>query len=110
MSTERLEKLRAKREQLAARIRREEGRARSRERKEDTRRKILAGAAVLDEAEQRPEFNAMLVKLLGRFLLRPEDRALFGLVPAEKSEQASPAQTAMSNAGSAAASGMDISV
>jgi hypothetical protein len=37
----------------------------NRERKNDTRRKILAGAAVL-------------FKLLGKFLTRTEDRALFG--------------------------------
>ena len=79
MSNERIEKLRAQKEALATRIRREEAKVRTRERKDDTRRKILAGAAVLDEAEQKPEFNAQLVKLLSRFLSRPDDRALFGL-------------------------------
>ena len=89
MAADRLEKLREKRDLLAARIRQEEGKARSRERKDDTRRKILAGAAVLDEAENRPEFNAQLIKLLSRFLTRPDDRALFGLTPqpaADKTE------------------------
>jgi hypothetical protein len=50
----------------------------NRERKNDTRRKILAGAAVLDEAEGKEEYKAALFKLLGKFLTRPEDRALFG--------------------------------
>ncbi len=86
MAPDRLEKLRAQRDAIAARIRREESRTRTQQRRDDTRRKILAGAAVLDEAERKPEFNAMLVKLLGRFLSRPDDRALFGLVPAEKPE------------------------
>jgi hypothetical protein len=88
MATEKLVRLKAKQAQLAARIRQEENRARTRERKEDTRRKILAGAAVLDEAEHHPEFNVALIGLLGRFLLRPDDRALFGLLPSEKPEEA----------------------
>jgi len=45
---------------------------------QDPRRKILAGAAVLDEAEGKEEYKAALFKLLGKFLTRPEDRALFG--------------------------------
>ena len=32
-------------------------------------------------SEHKPEFNAQLVKLLSRFLSRPDDRALFGLLP-----------------------------
>ena len=50
----------------------EQGRERQKERKADTRRKILAGAAVLNEAEQRPD-KAALLKLLDRFLTRPDD-------------------------------------
>ena len=49
MAADRLEKLKARQAELAARIRREENRKRLQERKDDTRRKILAGAAVLDE-------------------------------------------------------------
>ncbi len=91
MAADRLEKLRAQRDALAARIRREESRSRTQQRRDDTRRKILAGAAVLDEAEQKPEFNAQLIKLLGRFLSRPDDRTLFGLppLPPEKPEPTS---------------------
>ena len=46
-----LEKLRLKQDQLQARIRREHAKERTQERKDDTRRKILAGAAMLDRAE-----------------------------------------------------------
>jgi hypothetical protein len=73
--------LAAKRKAIADVIRREENKVRLRERKNDTRRKILAGAAVLDEAEHKEEFKAALHKLLAKFLTRPEDRALFGLPP-----------------------------
>jgi hypothetical protein len=88
MADDRLEKLRARQAELAARIRREENRKRLQERKDDTRRKILAGAAVLDEAEHKSEFNTVIVELLGRFLTRPDDRALFALppLPPEKPE------------------------
>jgi len=34
---------------------------------------------VLDEAEQRPEYKGALLKLLDRFLTRPDDRASFNL-------------------------------
>jgi hypothetical protein len=34
---------------------------------------------VLDEGEQRPEYKGALLKLLDRFLTRPDDRALFNL-------------------------------
>jgi hypothetical protein len=88
MPTDKLDKLRVQRDAIAAKIRREQGLARSRERKADTRRKILAGAAVLDEAEHDPEYHAALIRLLGRFLSRDDDRALFGLppLPQEQSE------------------------
>ena len=51
--------------------------ARDRRRLEN-RRKVLAGAAVLYEAESNPDFQAWLERLLGRFLTRPDERALFG--------------------------------
>ena len=34
---------------------------------------------MLDEVEQRPEYKAAVLKLLDRFLTRPDDRALFNL-------------------------------
>jgi hypothetical protein len=79
MSGEKLQKLLEQRKTIDARIRQEQGRENERKRKADTRRKILAGAAVLDEAEKRLEFREELYKLLGRFLTRADDRAMFGL-------------------------------
>ena len=76
-----LEKLKAQKAALEAQIRQELGRERARQRKADTRRKILAGAAVLSEAEERPAFHDQLMNLLARFLTKPEDRALFELPP-----------------------------
>jgi len=56
-------------------------RKKARKRKADTRRKILAGAWVLDEAEQRKDFGEFVLKQLDSFLTRPNDRALFDLPP-----------------------------
>jgi hypothetical protein len=53
---------------------------------DDTRRKTLAGVAVLDEAEQRPD-KAALLKLLDRFLTRPDDRALPADLETEMAEE-----------------------
>lgn len=50
-----------------------------RSRAEDTRRKILAGAVVLDEARQSPEFRNWLRSKLSQKLTRPNDRALFDM-------------------------------
>ena len=49
-----------------------------RERKVDTRRKIVAGSIVLKHAETDAAFSAELFRLLNRFVL-PRDRHLFGL-------------------------------
>lgn len=81
MTTDKLGKLLEKRETLAARIRREQAKARTQHRKDDTRRKILAGAMILERAEKDAAFKIELDALLARFLLRDDDRALFGLAP-----------------------------
>ena len=60
MTSEKLEKLLAKRKAIEAQIRQEQNRENERKRKDDTRRKILAGAAVLDEAAGKPEYRAEL--------------------------------------------------
>jgi len=79
MTNDKLEKLLEQRKAIDARIRLEQNRENDRKRKADTRRKILAGAAVLDEASKHPAYKEKLYKLLASFLTRPDDRALFGL-------------------------------
>jgi hypothetical protein len=49
--SDKLEKLRAKREEMNAKIRKELGRNRAHKRRQDTRRKIIAGALVLTEED-----------------------------------------------------------
>lgn len=81
MADGKIEKLKAQKKIIEARIKQEQNRDRTRVRKADTRRKILAGAWVLDEAASRPDFKEFLYRKLDSFLAKPEDRALFGLPP-----------------------------
>jgi large subunit ribosomal protein L7/L12 len=46
-------------------------------RRDDTRRKIIAGALVLEHATIKSDFAAELAGLLNRYVTRPEDRKLF---------------------------------
>ena len=48
------------------------------ERKEDTRRKILVGSYYLDKAKKDGSFDE-LVKHMDKFLVRDSERKLFGL-------------------------------
>jgi prefoldin subunit 5 len=50
-----------------------------RERKQDTRRKILVGAIVMAKVEQKVMDEKLLRGWLNEALTRPDDRALFGL-------------------------------
>ena len=66
---------------LNARILRAHSRVRSQARRDDTRRKILAGAWVLHEAGRSQAAAAKLRRDLDGFLERDRDRALFELEP-----------------------------
>jgi hypothetical protein len=74
-----LSQLIEKREAVTAKIKLEENKLRASERKRETRRKVLAGAAVLEWAKRDSEFSARLMIELKTFLVRDDDRALFGL-------------------------------
>ena len=79
MVSSKLKRLIEKREAVNARIKLEQNKVRSNQRKSDTRRKILAGAAVLQWAAKDEAFAKLLMAELGKFLVREDDRALFGL-------------------------------
>ena len=80
---ERIETLKERLKQLEVRKTRAEARKRSllarRARKDDTRRKILAGALVLTRVEQGKISEAEFRLWLEAGLTRADDRALFGL-------------------------------
>lgn len=71
-----LEKMLEQKKQLEARIQNERAMGKQKQRKLETRKKILAGSYLLHEYEKKP---GELSKLLDPFLTRDQDRALFGL-------------------------------
>jgi len=75
-----LEKLKAQREALNAKIQAAEARTRVSERKKDTRRKILVGAYYLEQAQQNQRW-AELQQIMAHYLTRDSDRRLFELPP-----------------------------
>ncbi len=71
-----LKQERAKKQQIEARKRAAESRAK---RSQDTRRKILVGAAILAKVQRGEWPQDKLLALLDASLTRTDDRALFGL-------------------------------
>ena len=51
------------------------------ERAEDTRRKVLLGALIMEKMATDTELNGQMLVQLGKWLTRPADRDLFGLPP-----------------------------
>ncbi len=74
-----LKRLLDDRKRLTAKIRAKKGKLKGQATKRENRKKVLAGAAVLSEADGDAEVRAWLLKLLNRFLTRPDERALFNL-------------------------------
>lgn len=77
-SISQIEKLKRQKEIIEARIQKAEAIHKERERKQDTRRKILLGAYFLDKLKQEGTFES-IKKELNDFLKRNSDRALFDL-------------------------------
>jgi len=82
-----LEKLLKQKEQLEARIKMMQTRTQLQSRKDETRRKILAGAYVLKKYESENKGDEFIQEL-DQFLFKAGDRILFGLPP--RAEDASP--------------------
>ena len=76
---EQLEALTKKQDQLAARIQKKKAEVTARNRRQDTRRKIIAGALALEHMERDGAFRETLQRLLAENVSRPEDRKLFDL-------------------------------
>jgi septal ring factor EnvC (AmiA/AmiB activator) len=82
---DRIDSLEQRLRQLKTQHQRSEARQRAfkarRERREDTRRKILVGAIVLAKVEQGVLEESVLKRWLDQALKREDDRALFELPP-----------------------------
>lgn len=85
---ERLAELEARKRALEAQMQAITARQKERSRKDDTRRKVLVGAAVLAEAEKNAAAKQKLMALLDQHLTRDVDRAVFGLKPKASAEPA----------------------
>lgn len=77
---EKLDKLKARKKVLEARITALESAEKTAEKKRDTRRKILLGAYFLEEATKAGKITELFGKL-DEFLKRNSDRTLFNLPP-----------------------------
>lgn len=86
--TDKLAKLKQQQEKLKARIQKEQARISAKDRKADTRRKILDGALIQNHAKDNPDIAALLDRLRSASLTKPRDRALFGLDPLPESKDA----------------------
>lgn len=78
---ERRAKLKEKQARIKAELQRLDARERQAERKRETRRKILAGAMVLDRVDRGELAEKLFLRDMDRFLERPHERALFDLPP-----------------------------
>ena len=74
---EQLADLQQKESQLQARIQKKRAEVAKLNRKQDTRRKIIAGALALENMAQDEQFSATMQRLLHDHVTRPEDRKLF---------------------------------
>ena len=78
---DRIRNLEEQRARINAEIQRVRGRESQEERKRETRRKILAGAMVLDRVARKDLSEKLFKADMDRFLERDQDRALFDLPP-----------------------------
>ncbi len=93
MSTKKLENLYQKKSKLDARIKKIKARERERNRKRETRRKIIAGALALHHMRKNPEsqFSKVLVRLLNEYVTKSHERKLLGLEPLPEASNSVPA-------------------
>jgi len=73
-----LDSLKKKRDIINARIRLVQNREQFKERKDNTRRKILIGSYYLEQSNKNNSFDD-IIKLMDSYLTRDSDRLLFGL-------------------------------
>jgi len=82
-SISRVEKLEQQKARVLKQLALAKNREKEKERRKDTRRKILIGAILMTEAETKPELYDQINRLLDRYLTREDDRKLFPQIPAQ---------------------------
>jgi len=81
-----LEKLLQQKKSLDLKISRARKKTADQKRKDDTRRKILVGAVVMEKMKKDNQLNEQVNKLLADNLVHDRDRVLFGLPILSKTE------------------------
>ena len=79
-----LEKITKQIEALQAKANAEKNREREKSRKEETRKKILIGAMVIDGMSKNQDYQSKMLKNLDKYLTAERDRKLFNLTPINK--------------------------
>jgi len=83
--SDKIDKLKKQRDVLNARIQKFESAEKARERKRDTRRKILVGSYYLDHANKNNSMNE-ICNIMDKYLTRNCDRILFNLPEKTKND------------------------
>ena len=75
--------------QLQARLKAQRAREREKQRKLDTRRKVIAGALALEHMGRNPdtEFTRIMAMMIEQYTIGDSERALFDLDPLPQAEQ-----------------------
>lgn len=81
---DKLKQAKAVKQKAEARIKTAEAKQK---RADDTRRKVLIGAMMLDHMEKNEATKTSVMGKLNEFLTRPDDRNLFGLIQAAEQAQ-----------------------
>ena len=71
--------LEKKKSQIDARLKKKQAQVRGQKRKEDTRRKIIAGALALEHMAHDNKFRATMQKLIDEHVTREGDKKLFDI-------------------------------
>ena len=74
---EKLEQLQARKKKLEAQIQKKNSAIKLKQRKQDTRRKIIVGALALEHMQHDADFNKTVKRLIDENVTREEDKKLF---------------------------------
>lgn len=86
---DRLRRLEERRDAINAQLQKERAKEQKEKRKKETRKKILAGAMILDKVANGAWEKEKFKNHMDRFLTKESDRALFDLLPLDPGESSS---------------------